>query len=137
MIDLFIVFNATFSNISAISCRPVLVVEEAEYPKRTTDHGPATETLSLAATSLVHHFLQFTKPIYLSFYHYKSPVNTLPYSWIANFTMFLNCMLSSPLASWYSMVPSLFNISPLSASFALVSLFNNPRAWSSLKYNII
>jgi hypothetical protein len=27
--DLFIVFNATFSNISAISRRPVLVVEEA------------------------------------------------------------------------------------------------------------
>jgi hypothetical protein len=29
LIDLFIVFNATFSNISAISWRPVLVVEEA------------------------------------------------------------------------------------------------------------
>jgi hypothetical protein len=25
-------FNATFSNISAISCRPVLVVEEARVP---------------------------------------------------------------------------------------------------------
>ena len=35
----FIVFNATFSNISAISWRPVLVVEEAEYTDRTTDHG--------------------------------------------------------------------------------------------------
>ena len=29
LIDWFIVFNATFSNISAISWRPVLVVEEA------------------------------------------------------------------------------------------------------------
>jgi predicted component of type VI protein secretion system len=29
-------FNATFSNISAISWRPVLVVDEAE---RTTNHG--------------------------------------------------------------------------------------------------
>jgi hypothetical protein len=29
MIDLFIVFNATFSNISAISWRPDLVMEEA------------------------------------------------------------------------------------------------------------
>jgi hypothetical protein len=29
LIDLFIVLNATFSNISAISWRPVLVVEEA------------------------------------------------------------------------------------------------------------
>jgi len=38
----FLVFNATFSNISAISWRPVLVVEEAE---RTTDHGQATGKL--------------------------------------------------------------------------------------------
>ena len=44
---LFILFvlNATFSNISAISWRPVLVVEEAEYPERTTDHGQATDKL--------------------------------------------------------------------------------------------
>jgi len=27
-------FNATFNNISAITWRPVLVVEEAEYPER-------------------------------------------------------------------------------------------------------
>jgi hypothetical protein len=32
-------FNATFSNISAISWRPVLVVEEAGVPERTTDPG--------------------------------------------------------------------------------------------------
>jgi hypothetical protein len=33
MIDFcFLVFNATFSNISAISWRPVLVVEEAGVP---------------------------------------------------------------------------------------------------------
>ena len=32
MIDWFIVFNATFSNISAIPWRPVLVVEEAGVP---------------------------------------------------------------------------------------------------------
>ena len=39
-------FNATFSNISAISWRPVLVVEEAGvYPERTTDHGQATGKL--------------------------------------------------------------------------------------------
>jgi hypothetical protein len=30
--DLFLVFNATFSNISAISWRPFLVVEEAGVP---------------------------------------------------------------------------------------------------------
>ena len=38
----FIVLNATFTNISAISCRPVLVVEEAGV---TTDHGEATSKL--------------------------------------------------------------------------------------------
>jgi hypothetical protein len=32
----------TFSNISAISWRPVLVVEEAEYTERTTNHGQET-----------------------------------------------------------------------------------------------
>jgi hypothetical protein len=37
--------NATFSNISAISRQPVLVVEEAGVPKRTTDHGEATGKL--------------------------------------------------------------------------------------------
>ena len=40
-----IVFNATFSNISAISWRPVLVVEEARVPERTTDDGQATGKL--------------------------------------------------------------------------------------------
>ena len=38
----FFVFNATFSNISTISWRPVLV---AEYPERTTDPGQATGKL--------------------------------------------------------------------------------------------
>jgi hypothetical protein len=41
----FLVFNATFNNISAISWRPVLVVEEAEYLERTADHGQATGKL--------------------------------------------------------------------------------------------
>jgi hypothetical protein len=36
------VFNATLSNISAISWRPVLVVEEAG---KNTDHGQATGKL--------------------------------------------------------------------------------------------
>ena len=39
----FIVFNATFSNISAISWRPVLVVEEAGVPGE--DHGQAAGKL--------------------------------------------------------------------------------------------
>jgi hypothetical protein len=45
LIDLFIVFSATFSNISAIAWPPVLVVEEAEYPEKSTDHGQATGKL--------------------------------------------------------------------------------------------
>ena len=32
-------FNATFSNISALSWRPVLVVEEAGVPGENHDHG--------------------------------------------------------------------------------------------------
>jgi hypothetical protein len=38
-------FNATLSNIAAISWRPVIVVEEAGVPERTTDHGQATGKL--------------------------------------------------------------------------------------------
>ena len=47
LIDLILVFNATFSNISAISWRPVLVLEEARVPGkiRTTDPGQATGKL--------------------------------------------------------------------------------------------
>jgi hypothetical protein len=41
-----LVFNATFNNISAISWRPVSVVE-AEYPERTTDPGQATGKLMI------------------------------------------------------------------------------------------
>jgi hypothetical protein len=54
----FLVFNATFSNISAISWRPVLVVEEAGVPGE--NHRPWASnwyTLSLAAASQVHPFL--------------------------------------------------------------------------------
>jgi hypothetical protein len=40
LIDWFIVFNSTFSNISAISWRPVLVVEEAGVPGE--NHRPWT-----------------------------------------------------------------------------------------------
>ena len=36
------VFNTTFSNISAISWRSVLVTEEAGVPGENTDHGEAT-----------------------------------------------------------------------------------------------
>ena len=54
---MFWVFNATFSNISAISWRPVLVVEETGVPGE--NHRPWASngsTLSLAAASRVHPF---------------------------------------------------------------------------------
>jgi len=39
------VLNATFSNISAISWQPVLVVEEAGVSGENTNHGQATGKL--------------------------------------------------------------------------------------------
>jgi hypothetical protein len=53
----FIVINATFSNISAISWRPVLVVEEAGIPEE--NHRSCSSnwsTWSLAAARRVHPF---------------------------------------------------------------------------------
>ena len=45
LILIFIVFNATFSNISAISWRPVLVVEEAGVPGKNHRSWEATGKL--------------------------------------------------------------------------------------------
>ena len=39
------VFNATFNNISAISWRSLVVVEETEYPEKTTDLSQVTDKL--------------------------------------------------------------------------------------------
>jgi hypothetical protein len=58
LIDWFLVFNVTFSNISTISWRPVSVVEEAGVPGE--NHRPWAcnwSTLSLVAASQVHPFL--------------------------------------------------------------------------------
>jgi hypothetical protein len=57
------VFNVTFSNISTISWRPDLVMEEAGVPVE----NPLTwvnnlSTLSLAVDSRVHLFVKFAKP---------------------------------------------------------------------------
>jgi hypothetical protein len=54
LIDWFLVFNATFSNISAISWWPVLEVEEAGENHRSWASN--WELLSLAAVSRVHPF---------------------------------------------------------------------------------
>ena len=39
------VFNATFNNISAISWQSVLLVEETEYPEKTTHLSQVTDKL--------------------------------------------------------------------------------------------
>jgi len=41
----FLCSNATFSNISAISWQPVLMMKEAGVAERTTHHGQATGNL--------------------------------------------------------------------------------------------
>jgi len=38
-------FNATFNNISVISWRSVLLVEEIEYPEKTADLSQVTDKL--------------------------------------------------------------------------------------------
>ena len=61
-------FKATFSNISAISWRPVLVVEEAGAPQRKkNNHGQATG--KLAAASRVHPYCNLQSRAQTQFYY--------------------------------------------------------------------
>ena len=73
LIYLFIVFNATFSNISAISWRPVLVVEEDGIPERL-NHRPTQ------ATGKLYH-LQLRSRQCTLFVIYKTGCEPTPYWW--------------------------------------------------------
>jgi hypothetical protein len=54
----FIVFSVTFSNISAISCRPVLVMKETGVPRENHRLWASNwQSLSFAVASRVHPFL--------------------------------------------------------------------------------
>ena len=50
----FMALNATFNNISAISWRWILLVEETKYPEKTTDLSQVTDKLYHIMLSRVH-----------------------------------------------------------------------------------
>ena len=45
IVDWFVVFNATFNNISVISWRSILLVEETRNPEKTTDLSQVADKL--------------------------------------------------------------------------------------------
>ena len=49
------VFNATFNNISVISWQSVLLVEETEYPEKTTDLSQVTDISHKVVSSTSRH----------------------------------------------------------------------------------
>ena len=49
-----VVFNATFNNITFISCRSVSLVEETEYPEKSIDLPQVTDKLDHKVLYQVH-----------------------------------------------------------------------------------
>jgi len=48
------VLNVIFNNISVISWRSVLMVEETEYPEKTTDLSQVTDILNVISSTSRH-----------------------------------------------------------------------------------
>jgi hypothetical protein len=57
------VFNATFNNISDISWRSVLLVEETGVPDKTTDLSQITDILYQIMLYRIHHIISGIFPL--------------------------------------------------------------------------
>ena len=109
---LFIVFNATFSNLSAISWRPVLVVEETGIPREPPTMGKQLVNFITCAVSRVcpfYNLQSWALQLPNSLSHpgpYKCDISFLNYN--ATKTLMLLIPNKGPSLSWsYHMVVGL------------------------------
>jgi hypothetical protein len=106
-----LVFNATFNNISVISRRSVLLVEETEYPEKTTDQPQVN--LMIIASVFVCSSAWIT---YLAIYCQTNVSNRN--SWIKNsMLIFFSFHIHQPITTnivGYSYIKRIFSTSQTS-----------------------